>query len=167
MAFDYDKPAVQILLDLIYLSNGIRFDEDELTFGTPQALDQRPDIDYDPNTFIMIHVNPLADFRYAGSTGVMYRRATLLEIPPVTMTPIPTPAYPFTTYDLLPAINAHYAVQLTEDDVVNSTYTDEDAPLVVTMLPSSLCYQGSATLNHYLLATTNLTGFLEYTVSAP
>lgn len=159
--YNYDKPATDILLDLIFFNNGIRFDPNDITFGLPAPLDLRPDISTDENTFIPITVNPNWDNRYAGNTGLLYRRANLLEVPPLGSGPIALPDFPFQTTDWLPAINVYYGTQITAADVIERTYNEGDA-LILQFDPNALCWLGSSLLNQELITVNDLQGFFEY-----
>jgi hypothetical protein len=139
--YDLNKPAKDILLDLIFFTNGIRFNDDEVDFGIPQALDATPDNPGDPNTFIPIFVPDTVDDRYEGNTGFIYRRLSLAEIMPVG-TAIVVSSFPTTTYDLLPALNAFYGTQWTTADLVNIPYADA-ASVMIIFADTALCYQGT------------------------
>lgn len=166
--YDLNKPAKDILLDLIFYSNGIRFYDDEVNFGLPQALDPRPDLDWDPNTFIPIMVPDTVDDRYEGKTGFMYRRLSLSDITPVG-TAILVPSFPITTYQLLDALNAYYGTQWAQADLVNYTYLAAVNPITLTFAADSLCYQGQGLAGpvaldlSQLINVTDLDGFLEAT----
>jgi hypothetical protein len=166
--YDLNQPAKDILLDLIYFSNGIRFYDEEVEFGIPQALDPRPDLDSDPNTFIPIDVPQTVDSRYEGNTGFMYRRLGLADITPVG-TAILVPSFPVTTYQLLGALNAYYGTQWTQDDLVNYAYLSESNPMTIQFQPGSLCYQGEGLAGpiamdlSQLVNVTDLDGFTEAT----
>jgi hypothetical protein len=163
--YDLNKAAKDILLDLIFFSNGIRFNEAEVEFGSPQALDATADTPGDPNTFIPISVPDTAK-RYQGDTGFMYRRVGLDEITPVG-TGINVPVFPITTYELLPSLNAYYGTQWTQADLVNYTYLALVNPLTITFQPGSLCYHGEGVADPLVLALTQsvsqieLEGFVE------
>ena len=164
--YDLNKPAKDILLDLIFFTNGIRFNDTEVDFGPPQALDATPDTPGDPNTFIPIFVPDTVDERYEGNTGFMYRRIGLSEITPVG-TGIAVASFPVTTYQLLPALNAYYGTQWTQDDLVNYAYLAASNPVTLTFQPGSLCYQGEGLAGplqvdmSQLVTQTALDGFVE------
>jgi hypothetical protein len=166
MPFDLNKPAKDILLDLIFFTNGIRFNDDEVNFGPPQALDATPDNPGDPNTFIPIFVPDTVDERYEGNTGFMYRRIGLDEITPVG-TAIVVPSFPVTTYQLLPVLNAYYGTQWTQDDLVNYTYLAAVNPMTITFQSGSMCYQGEGIAGpigvdlSQMVNDTALSGFVE------
>lgn len=162
--YDYNKPAKDILLDLIFFSNGIRFRSDIVSFGLPQVLDQRPDIDSDANTFIPLSVNPDYDDRYEGNSGLLYRRGTLEDVVPREEGLVTTPDYPFTTIDLLPAINAHYGTQIESTDIIDQTYVSAADPLNVVFDPHALVWQGTSVVNLQMMAVTSLNGFFEYAI---
>lgn len=163
---DYNKPPKELLLDLIYFSNGIRFEPDEVDFGIPQFLDQRPDIDWDPNSYIPIEVPDKVDARYVGRTGFMYRRMYLRDIVPVQTGPIPVPSYPTDTLTLLPVINAYYGTQITAEDIVNQQYETAASPLLIVFQETSLCWIGDGVAGENsdsnLVPQPFLTGFKEF-----
>lgn len=170
--FDYNRPAVQIMLDLIFISNGVRFDDDEVVVGTPQPLDQRPDLYWDPNTFVRVTVPDTVDARYEGETGFMYRRMTLRDLPlEEGKLPLPVPPFPFYTSDVLDDINAYYGTQVTIDDIEDQEYVDSTSGLPIVFKSSSLIWMGTEKLTEGiyspLIRKPNLSGFKEYSVVAP
>lgn len=163
---DYNKPAKELLLDLVYESNGIRFGVDDISFGPPEALDPRPDLDWDPNTFVPVEVVESVDVRYEGETGFMYRRAPINEVTPVVgALPVKISAYPYQTLDVLAQINAYLGLALTPDEVINDTYTDASMPLIVRVADTALCFIGEITITDTvfigMVTVNDLSGFVE------
>lgn len=143
MTLDLNKPATQIIIDLIWRSNGISFEYDTLDFGVPKAIDSPPP--WAANTVVEITDNLMESERFTGSTKIAYRRLPLSELVPCSTDPIALPAFPFQTTDLLTAINAAYRIQLQPSDVVNVTYQDLASPFVVVAADVALCYIGTLT----------------------
>lgn len=169
----FNRPSEEILRDLLYVGNGIRLDPSGIRVGIPKALDLRPDIDSDENTFIELHVDPDLDQRFAGHNGLLYRRVTLAEVPFPEPPPstIRVPAYPFKTSDILEEINRYFGTQLTVNDIVDRVYLEDGDPLILTIHPDSLVYQGhislAETLFGFVLPVTMLSGFTEYAAATP
>jgi hypothetical protein len=164
---DYNKPAKELLLDLIFNSNGIRFGVDDISFGVAEKLDPRPDLDWDPNSFVPVEVVETVDTRYEGATGFMYRRVPFNEVPAVVdPPPVRIPTYPFHTLDVLADINAYLGVQLEPSDVINDEYEDENTPFVVRLADGALCFTGEATITDTtfrgMVKITALSGFVEW-----
>jgi hypothetical protein len=141
MRLDLNKTATQIIIDLIWRSNGIWFEYDTLDFGVPKAIDSPPP--WAANTVVEITDNLMESERFTGSTKIAYRRLPLSELVPVSTDPIQLPDFPFQTTDLLAAINAAYRIQLQPTDIVNETYQSLDAPFTVAAASTALCYIGS------------------------
>ncbi|BDD79591.1 hypothetical protein [Burkholderia phage FLC9] len=165
MSLDLNKPATQIIIDLIWRSNGISFEYDTLDFGVPKAIDNPPP--WAANTVVEITDNLMESDLYSGSTKIAYRRLPLSELVPYSTDPIPLPAFPFQTTDVLAAINAAYQIQLQPSDVVNETYQSLEGPFTVVAADTALCYIGSLTPNilvglDEVVPQPNLGGFTPY-----
>jgi hypothetical protein len=76
---DIGKSDFDILMDMIYETNKVRFPREHIWTGTPSALDQRPDIDDDENTYIDVRINPNWDNEYSRHSGFLYRRHDLTQ----------------------------------------------------------------------------------------
>lgn len=143
LAYDFDRPEAKILCDLIYVANKYRMEPNVVTFSIPKVLDQRPDIEDDPNTYIPAKVSPKFDSRLAkGQTGFRYTRLPLAALRTVDDHVIYAPPVPFKTYDILPQINQQLGVQLTEDDLENITYTTMNDDFIIRTKPTSRIWIG-------------------------
>jgi hypothetical protein len=166
MRLDLNKSATQILIDLIWRSNGISFEYDTLDFGVPKAIDNPPP--WAANTVIELTDNLMETDAITGSTKIAYRRLPLGELVPVSETPIQLPAFPFQTTDLLALINAAYAIQLQPTDVVNETFENLSGPFTVAASVTALCFIGSfepavtAPPLNTAVSNTELDGFTAY-----
>lgn len=146
--YNFNRPEKEILCDLIYISNQYKLTPSVVEFGEVMELDQRPDIEDDPNSYIEAEVNPSFDFRMKpGETGFLYHRLPLSGLRTVEDTVIIPPALPFTTYDILDQINRQLGIELTEDDLVDVQYTSLDGDFVITAKPGSKVWIGSKTIN--------------------
>lgn len=166
MSLDLNKSATQIIIDLIWRSNGIWFEYDTLDFGVPVAIDSPPP--WAANTVVEITDNLMESELFTGSTKIAYRRLPLSELVPYSTDPIVLPPLPFQTTDLLAAINAAYQIQLQPSDVVNETYRNLAGPLTIAAAPTALCYIGSFTPNftgpnlEAVVTNPTLDGFTQY-----
>jgi hypothetical protein len=166
MSLDLNKPATQIIIDLIWRSNGISFEYDTLDFGVPKAIDNPPP--WAANTVVEITDNLMESELYTGSTKIAYRRLPLSELVPTSTDPIVLPTLPFQTTDLLAAINAAYQIQLQPSDVVNVTYQSLSGPITIAAADTALCYIGSLAPNFVgpeldvVLTNPDLSGFTPY-----
>jgi len=141
---DFDRPSIQIALDLIYISNKERLVEEKVKLGFPKVLDVRPEITDDPNTFIPVTVDELFDMRYAthGSDGFMYRRLPLSIIDRVPGHLINPPHFPFKTSEVLDQINEQLNTQLTMGDLQEREYTKAEGVMNLYAHPHSLVWIG-------------------------
>lgn len=148
LTYDFDRPEKLVICDLIYVSNKYRLQPPQVEFGLPKELDQRPDIEDDPNSYIDAVVNPKYDHRMVpAETGFLYRRIPLAALRPADEHSIIPPAVPFTTYDILDQINAQFGVQLTEDDLENIEYTDMEDAFIIRAKPTSKIWTGWRNIN--------------------
>lgn len=122
---DVGKSREQLLMDLIYETNGARIPLDKIRFGKPREVDPRIDLDDDPNTFIPAVINPEYDNRFPPSEGgFMYRRRSLaLYVEDKDFSAI-TPLYlPFKISDLLEEINSVLPYGFQIEELVDHEYT--------------------------------------------
>lgn len=164
---DYNRPSLEVLRDLLYESNEYVPPEHHTTFGWPTALDQRPELPNDPNTFIPMTVEKQEDDRFSDKAGLMYRRTPFAE---VLRGPGEVPIlknFPFKLYDVLDQLNAWFDVQLTPDDVYDQSFTDASQVFQLRFKPCALIFIEDIVLNVVyhpvaLVSVTDLSGFTEY-----
>lgn len=148
MTYDFNRPETETLCDLIYVTNKYKLPPAMVAFGTPMALDQRPDIEDDPNSYISAKVQQKFDHRMVPKeTGFLYHRIPLAALRVQDASAITPPAVPFKTYDILDQINRQFGVQLSENDLENTEYTTMDDDFVITAKPSSRLWMGWRYLN--------------------
>ncbi|BCM95213.1 hypothetical protein [Burkholderia phage FLC6] len=148
LTYDFDRPEDEILCDLVYVSNKYKLPPPMVVFGTPQELDQRPDIEDDPNAYIPAKINPKFDHRmFPNETGFLYHRIPLAALRVVDNSIIQPLAIPFKTYDILDQINQQLGVRLTENDLENTEYTTMDDDFVITAKPTSKIWTGWRYIN--------------------
>lgn len=141
------RKSKDIVVDLIYHHNHYRIPLHLATFGKPQALDQRPDVQDDPNTFIRVYLEDEYDGRFIGNDGFMYMRYALAQLTPVEHIQPPQLSAPFKVHDLIPYLNERYGVAFEPEDLVNEEYAE--VPSVVTLKASqdSLVWAGEFQVN--------------------
>lgn len=172
---DINKTKEEILMDLIYESTGQRIPLPHVRFGKPQELDQRPDLKFDPNTFIGARVNPRYDNRYnSAGSGFMYRRRSIIEHMRGCVFDGVAPAQlPFRVSELLPQINHCLPYPISAEEIVDYEYTTlEEAAdgIKLKAHPDSLlwCDSGYVPFDDRLITgkplitVTNLPGFFEW-----
>lgn len=169
---EFNRPALQILVDLIRIASGYRVSLAHTRFGTPVVLDQRPDIKDDANTFVSAEIDESwdASFPKGGDNGFLYFRlplAALLNGRSVVI----TSASAFKTHDKLAEINAFLGSQLTAQDLVNQSYFAGTQTLTLQAAPASLVWNNEALpvfepFNLKDLANLELSG-LQYIQPAP
>lgn len=143
-----NRPSIEIALDLIYRSTRQRFPADKVKFGIPKAIDLRPDIKQDENTFVQLSVEKEFDSRFKG--GLFYRRIPLSILIPDNDLVLTLPEYPFSASDILSEINVKFQSQLTLDDIINTNFTDPTAPLEITAAPESLAWIGKLDIAQHI-----------------
>jgi hypothetical protein len=148
LTYDFDRPETDILCDLVYVTNKYKLPPPMVSFGTPMELDQRPDIEDDPNSYIPAVVNPKFDYRmFVTETGFLYHRIPLAALRVQDDSVIQPLAIPFKTYDILAAINQQLGVQLSENDLENTEYTTMDDDFIITAKPTSKIWTGWRYIN--------------------
>jgi hypothetical protein len=145
LRYNFDRPEIEILLDLIYIQNqDYRLEPHVVKFPSdPVVLDIRPEILDDENTFIAAVVDKNYDYRLdPANTGFLYRRLPLAALKNSTGTTIIPPALPFKTYDILDQINQQLGSQLTENDLENIEYTTSEEIGTIVAKPTSKIWLG-------------------------
>ena len=140
---NFQRPSAEIALDLIYIANQYRVPVTRVEFGIPEALDQRPDVSTDANTFVTVKIDPLFDDRFRGDTGFMYQRldlSVLTDNPDVVLI---APEFPFEMHQLLPALNLKFGTMFSEADIRNDTITGEEQDVTLIAAETSLVWLGS------------------------
>lgn len=144
---DIGKSRIDLLIDLVYESTGTRFPQDKIRFGKPSELDQRPELYYDPNTYLPVNINIEFDRRFSTPvSGIMYRRLSLHEyLSKVDFESIKPEFFPFRISDLLDQINEQIPYALNMEDLVEYEYTSPDqwaGGIHITPHPESYVWQG-------------------------
>lgn len=165
---DLGKTTIQLLTDLIYESEGFRIPEQKINYGKPQALDVRPDILTDANTFVPVRVQDDYDDRYPIGSGLMYRRRELGDHFPDIMYHVYTTTASFRLYELLDQLNLQISYPLTSADVLDQALNLANSEVITLRAnPDSYIWINNATIRvtvHTearldLLTVTDLTGF--------
>lgn len=169
---DAGKTTIQLLTDLIFESEGIRYPESKIKYGDVQVLDARPTVLDDPNTFLPFWTKSDFDDRFVQGAGILYRRRELSShFVNVGTIHIYTPELTFKIHDVLEQINLYLSYPLTADDVMNSTI-DASTATTLDLISNPLSYiwinGASAQLAIHaedkldLLSQPNLDGFNVY-----
>lgn len=140
---NFNRPSAEIALDLIYIANQFRIPPAKVEFGLPIALDQRPDVETDANTFVPVDIDPEYYDFFRGNIGFMYQRLTLDVLIPNPDVVLVAPAFPFHMHELLPALSTKFGVQFSEADIVNELIDDEWQEVTLYAAPTSLVWIGS------------------------
>lgn len=120
---DIGKTKIQLLTDLLYETNGLRVPEDRIKYGDPQPLDARPDLLWDPNTFIPFRIDPTYDDRYSRNAGFMYRRLDLKDYVGSHDFQVQITHFPFRISEVLDQINAQLPFPLDLNDIVDYEFS--------------------------------------------
>jgi hypothetical protein len=150
--FNYNKPSVDILRDLIYASNGFMLPASGVLYDTPLAVTPLVADRYQRDSVIKVQMDPTVPYQqWRGHRTFLYKRLNFADLIPnvpwnVTPTPIPITTYPTNVYALLPQINAYYGLQLTEADVLNTSFASSAATFQMTAAPGSVSWEGTTYL---------------------
>lgn len=141
---DVGKSELQVLQDLIYESTKERIPLEHIVYGVPRELDARPDLHFDPNTFVPIKIDPKWDDRYSRrNTGYMYRRRLFKDYFQGLSFTVNISHFPFYIAEILPQINEHLGYPLTEDDIVNYKFQQPHVQAFDLIAnPGSLLFSG-------------------------
>lgn len=141
-----NRPALEILVDLIRMYCAYEVSLAHTTFKTPIVLDQRPDLATDANTFVPADIDSAWDANFPGDNGFAYYRLPigLLNGPTGIVVDLTAQTAPLGVHDVLELINTAAGVQLTVQDVENTPITDTSAPVVLKAHPSSLVWNNAA-----------------------
>lgn len=173
---DIGKTDIEIMMDLIYETNRLRIPQEQIVYGVPSALDQRPDIDTDENTFIPVKINPNYDDTYSEVGGFLYRRVDLGQYFANIEIAITATAFPFTVRSIWDAqVKPFLPFPIDKKDIEDYLFTDLNAVvLTIKGAAGSLLWCGTVklTLNpispdffELCPVTPFLAGFAEYTTS--
>lgn len=145
MKINYNRPAEQILYDLLFYTGGAWLPKDSLSFGEPRPLGPFPGDPYQRDTILEVTVGPAASDRQRGSVSIRYAKLNLGEQPQVVEGDVQVTSFPFTSHQLLPQLNALYGLQLDVVDLVNVVYREPSAEYAVQADPKSLVWRGGLT----------------------
>lgn len=172
---DLGKSREELLMDLVAEYLGFRIPLDKIVFGEPEALDQRPDLEFDPNTFIPAQIDIAYDSRFSDmGSGFMYRRRSIVEhASGCDFSKVAPTKLPFTTHDLIEQFNQCLPYPIDESDVVLVEYkTKEDYEKGVTFAaaPHSLFWTDGETIQiddrwitgEPVIVVTDLPGFFKW-----
>lgn len=141
---DIGKSDFDILMDLIYETNKVRFPREHIWTGTPKPLDQRPDIDDDENTYIDVRVDPLWNYEYSRHGGFLYRRQDLTEYFQDVEVAITATEFPFTIRSIWDTqVQPYLPYPINKNDIQDYLFTDLHATTVTVYAASgSLLWSG-------------------------
>jgi phytoene dehydrogenase-like protein len=140
---DFNRPSVEIALDLIYITNEFRVPSSKIVLGKPYALDQRPELPTDANTFVPVEIDPDFYDRFHGNIGFMYQRLGFDVLTPNPDVVLVAPAFPFTMHQLLPSLNAKFGTSFNESDIRDDVIDDEWQSVTLYAADTSLVWIGS------------------------
>lgn len=121
---DIGKTDIQILTDLIYETNKLRIPEEHIKYGAPSALDSRPDVECDHNTFVPFKIDPDYNYRLAQMTGFVYRRREFGDYMDDIEIVVDVTEYPFHVLSVLDQINEHLPFPLSPNDIVDYVFNE-------------------------------------------
>jgi hypothetical protein len=140
---DLLKSHKQIVLELIFESQGFKFPADKIELGEIVAVDQRPEIPWDFNSTVRVVVkDEFFDQLNSPESALYYRRFDVAEHygqPPPVIQPL---SAPYSVFDYLPMINAGLSYPFAESDIINHVYERANKTLVLEAHPDSLIFSG-------------------------
>jgi len=141
----FNRPSRAILLDLVNTFNHISLGQDEVEFGDPEELDQRPDVLVDADTFIPAKIAETAYGNFPGEDGFVYGRIDIGKLIG-SATPLINPTGDvYTTHEVIDQINYQFSSQLTVKDLLNDTYRRADEQIILRVSPQSEVWKGGLT----------------------
>lgn len=170
---DIGKTEEQLLTDLIFEATGQRIPTNVIKYKQPSALDSRPDIPTDPNTYIPFNAEIEYDIRLSGNNrGFLYRRRSLSEHFANIDLDLEFDTWPTTLHDvIINQINPILSYPLKLHDIIDYVIDDENTnSLVIHASPKSLFWVDSAIVsivppnssNFVLVENRFLNGFNEW-----
>lgn len=170
---DVTKTKKQILLDLLFESERVRFPETVLIPGTPKELDAVPGNLLDANTFLPVKFAPGYRDDLQGDLGLMYRRRSIAEhLKQYNFPTLSFSQYPTTTHQIVTdLINPHLNYPLSLEDFVDETIEGEGVTeITIKARSDSYLWCGKAQVkfeppseDFFVLArVTELEGFTAY-----
>lgn len=159
----FNKPSSEIVLDLIYFANGVRFTKEEVLFGQLTSFEPLEIDPYQRNT----KVDLTGQGRMSGSFTSTYRRLELEKQKPISDLPILVSDIPVNAHALLELVNYKYGLGLEPVDIIDDLFEDFTQPLSFRATPESLAWTGTLSveitfyklpLNHAIRKST-LEGF--------
>ncbi len=157
---DFSRSSKEIVLDLIYLSNRVTLYPNRTSLGTPTELDTRPGVAWDENTIIAAKTDNNADPSDDVTGTYPYHRLSFSE---AGLRRLPESFAGLTVWEILPAINEAYHLNLTEADIANDQIPVSGL-IVLKASKGSFVWQGKSNINvgDFLLNTVELDCFKEY-----
>lgn len=138
------KPSEEIVRELIYFTNGVKFDSRDVTFGAPEVYPIAGFDTIERNTRLTVSPGNISGF--SGDRIVFYRRLDLKDITPVSLNSITIFELPVSTHQLLDQINLRYGLSLSVDDVQDVMYPSTQGPFPLIAKASSLVWIGEYSL---------------------
>lgn len=159
----FDRPVRFVLLDMIYIWNKIRIHEKDIKFYKAKKLDQRPDRDDDPDSYIDVKIKLNTDRRFQGNNGFMYKRVPLSEV--ITNDVVEQLTFPFYVHDVLPLINAGCRTNFTKRDLYNDYFETPSEEVKIRAKPASQIWVDEGVFRSVgeMIPLNRLDGFVEYT----
>jgi len=136
--YSLNKPSEEIVRELIYFTNGVRFGKEDVSFGAPKVVEMVPYDGVLRNTQLSVFGNK--QYGYSNERVIYYGRLSLASLVAKSANPIIIRRMPCYTYDILDQINFHYGVQLSEEDVQNVYYASVAGPFPLIAKPDSLVW---------------------------
>jgi hypothetical protein len=156
--FNYNKPAQQILQDLIFAANGFMLPDTGVTYGVPVAITSPQGRYSTLNSAIKVSIPYQPGAQYWGEKTFFYSRMDLANITAAcNAMPIVVASYPTDTYTLLPQINAYYALQLSQADVENTVYENSAQSFIMTAQTTSLIFIDAVNFTASVSGATGIT----------
>lgn len=146
MHMRYRKPSDQIVRDLIFYNTGYILPE-EAKFGTLEAEEPNPSDPLGRDTKLMVYIPQDVYSKSSGGRWLYYRRLDLSKLEKQSQSELTSHTFPFSTYAILEQINLLYNIDLNQDDVQDTAYTDSTQPYKLMAKPGSLAWQGTLVLD--------------------
>lgn len=147
MDFDYNRPSLELVFDLIVSANGTALQKADVVFGTPQAFIPFESDPHKRNTRVVASAMLSETSRLRGKVTLSYRRLDLEDfVPEFEDQQVSVTSLPFTAYQILEQINARYGLALEESDIVDAVYTQLAERYAIAADARSLAWIGELSI---------------------
>lgn len=142
---NYKGTSEQYVRDLVFSNNGYHLQKN-VEFGTPKHFTPLVGDPRKNDTLLLIWAQKGRCEPFDGHRRLIYRRMQLSDLRTRPMAQLVLPFTSFTLYSILPQINLFYGTCFAESDLIDMTYTPNQAPFMMQAANYSLAWEGTVEL---------------------